>query len=98
MTFTVHPRSSEGAGRIYIKAFNDHKLYAIAPPGTTLWQSIGDVSAICAPDGPAIDLGGTIYYCGSNSIFALNPLGQVIWDIYREQTCQEPIPPSRHRP
>src|SRR5438876_9910134 len=34
------------------------------------------------PTAAAIDAGGSIYYCVSNSVFALSPTGEVQWSIF----------------
>ncbi len=68
-------------GTIYVPEAT-HTLDGVSPSGQVLWRSLeeqgrSDFPATVA----AVDAGGTIYYCVSNSIWALNPQGQVQWAV-----------------
>jgi hypothetical protein len=66
-------------------------LHAISPQGQIQWQTnLGKLAYGGNPTAPAIDAGGRIYYCVSNSVWALNPQGQVLWHV----ASSESIPPD----
>lgn len=66
-------------GSIYVATTLPTPLWAVAPGGQADWSALGSLN----PDinTPAVDAGGMIYYCVSNSIWSLNPQGQVQWAI-----------------
>jgi outer membrane protein assembly factor BamB len=69
-------------GHIYARGFFDHLLTCLSPTGQVLWKSVSD-GALHAPAlAPAIDAAGRLYYCASNSVFALNAQGAVLWSVY----------------
>jgi hypothetical protein len=68
-------------GVIYVAAAGSHTLYAVSSEGQILWQALESAS-IAPVTAPAIDAGGIIHYCFSNSVVALNPQGQVQWTVF----------------
>jgi len=76
------PPAVDGSGTIYVSANGSHTLYAVAPSGQLMWQALYSSSKLVPSTAPAIDAAGTIWYCVSNSIVALNPQGQVIWTLF----------------
>ncbi len=79
-------------GTIYVPEAT-HTLDAVSLSGQVLWQSLQEQGRSDFPATvPAVDAGGTIYYCVSNSIWALNPQGQVQWAV----TAPVYPPPGTH--
>src|SRR5216683_1444249 len=68
-------------GTIYVRAADDHSLYAISSPGQVLWHVLPDYQRYAPPTCPAICANGTLYYCASNTVWALNSQGQVQWSV-----------------
>jgi outer membrane protein assembly factor BamB len=66
-------------GTIYVSSSQDLSLYAISPTGQIKWHAVRYGPNTNAVSTPAIDTSGTIYYCVSNSVFALDPEGNVQW-------------------
>jgi outer membrane protein assembly factor BamB len=64
-------------GTIYV-ADQGRALTAISPTGQTKWRSV-KYSIPTLPTTPAVSSSGTIYYCVSNSLFAVTPEGTVEW-------------------
>ncbi len=64
-------------GTVYLAATITTPLWAVSSPGQPAWSALGSNPANVTT--PAIDAGGTIYYCISNSIWAVDPRGQVRW-------------------
>jgi outer membrane protein assembly factor BamB len=71
-------------GQIYAR-HSDHRLYCLGPTGQVLWQSVQDGALHHPAISPAIDAAGRLYYCASNSVFALNAQGAVLWSVYGGQ-------------
>ena len=68
-------------GILYVGEAGSHTLYAISPDGQILWHVLESAS-IAPVTAPAVDAGGTIHYCFSNSVVALSPQGQVQWTVF----------------
>ncbi len=66
-------------GTLYV-AGTARRLRAVTPAGELTWQALNGPQYGTATT-PAIDAGGRIYYCISNTVWALNPQGQVQWSI-----------------
>ncbi|MCL4787562.1 MAG: PQQ-binding-like beta-propeller repeat protein, partial [Verrucomicrobia bacterium] len=73
-------------GKLYVPGPVNNSLHAIAPGGQPLWQTNLHALPFGYPTAPAIDAGGRIYYCASNSVWALNPQGQVVWKVTTFET------------
>src|SRR5262249_43382932 len=73
-------------GTIYV-ANSDLALYSIGTNGQTNWL-VARYSAPLLPTTPAVDKNGTIYYCVSNSLFAISAQGAIQW------TFASPFPPA----
>lgn len=67
------------AGAIYVCG-PDRSLYAITADGQVSWNAIAAYPRF-GHTAPAVDSAGTIYYCISNAVWALNPQGQVQWVV-----------------
>ncbi len=67
-------------GTIYV-ADTARALYAVSPDGQVTWHTLSNAPMFGTATAPAVDAGGRIYYCVSNSVWALNPQGQVQWSI-----------------
>ena len=67
-------------GNIYIKDFNTRRLDALNPLGHVIWSALQD-GAHTVPSVPALTAGGTVYYCLSNTLAALNPQGRLEWSF-----------------
>ena len=61
-------------------AGSGRRLNAVTPGGQSSWQIL-DGPQYGEYTTPAVDAGGRIYYCISNTVWALNPQGQVQWSI-----------------
>jgi hypothetical protein len=68
-------------GTVYVSSYPIHVLYAISPAGQVVWQALGDPFRYAPATAPAIDAGSRIYYCASNSVWALSAQGQVLWAV-----------------
>ncbi|HEV2392527.1 MAG TPA: PQQ-binding-like beta-propeller repeat protein [Verrucomicrobiae bacterium] len=67
-------------GSIYVAAYQSHVLSAFTSQGQSSWQGPGYPSR--GPGSAAVtDAGGAVYYCVSNSVWALNSNGQVQWAV-----------------
>ena len=64
-------------GMIYV-ADTSLALTAIQADGQTIWRT-AQYAAPLLPTTPAIDAAGTLYYCVSNTLFAVSPAGAVLW-------------------
>ena len=69
------------SGTIYASAWASHTLYAITPDGQVAWHALFGSDTRTISTAATVDDAGTIYYCASNQISALNPQGQVQWTI-----------------
>jgi hypothetical protein len=73
-------------GSIYA-ADESRILHAIMPEGQESWQT----NLHGLPGGyftaPALDAGGRIYYCVSNSVWALNSQGHILWRVTTSETA-----------
>jgi outer membrane protein assembly factor BamB len=66
------------SGNIYLAG--GHTIYAVSSVDQPLWHAISG-NGLVAPPAAAIDAGETIYFCASNSIWALDAHGQVRWNL-----------------
>ena len=66
-------------GTIY-SADGTRALDAITPAGQPSWSVLASPARFTST-APAVDAGGRIYYCTSNSIWALAPQGLVLWKV-----------------
>jgi hypothetical protein len=73
------------AGNVYV-ADGSRNLHAITPAGELDWQTTLQGLSFGALTSPAIDAAGTIYYCISNSVWALNSQGQPQWKVTTSET------------
>ena len=78
-------------GTIYVGDGDDFGLSAFSPAGTGKWHVLPASSRSRPPPStPALDSAGNIYYCTSNTLWSLNPEGQVLWNVPGEQTGTSP--------
>ena len=68
-------------GTIYVANFGGEELSAISPAGELSWTVLGGTGYKPPASAPAVDASGRIYYCISNSVWALNSRGEVQWRI-----------------
>jgi outer membrane protein assembly factor BamB len=70
-------------GTIYVGERINLNLWSIKPNGQTNWSRAGaQVFHPPPPTAAAIDSSGTIYYCNSNTVFALSPAGEILWTFF----------------
>jgi hypothetical protein len=69
-------------GTIYVPATGSHTLYAISSTGQQLWTLTEPTGKGVPATAVAIDAGGIIYYCASNSVLALNEQAAVKWSVF----------------
>lgn len=67
-------------GRIYV-ADDGRVLNAITADGQISWLAVTSSPSLFSPTTPAVDAGGNIYYCCSNSVWMLNAQGQALWKL-----------------
>jgi outer membrane protein assembly factor BamB len=84
-TGLASPISIASDGSIYVAQLGRH-LYAFTSAGQALWDKLGAPQYFSAYTAPAVDAGGTLYYCVSNSVWALTPKGDVQWAITSPDT------------
>jgi outer membrane protein assembly factor BamB len=72
-------------GTLYAASSTGKRLHALAPTGQESWAALDGLppqpGATTVYTVPALDAGGTVYYCTSNCVWALNPQGQVQWTV-----------------
>ncbi len=70
-------------GTIYVGSYPGRTLYAVRPDGVATWQALSEFTLRYPPPptSPATDTSGMLYYCVSNSVFALTSQGQVQWVV-----------------
>lgn len=66
-------------GTLYAAVSGITPLWAITPSGQLAWGALNASRSQITT--PAVDCGGTVYYCVSNSIWALTPQGNVLWAV-----------------
>jgi hypothetical protein len=69
-------------GTIYVPATGSHTLYAISSTGQLLWTLAEPTGRGVPATAVAIDAGGVIYYCASNSVLALDEQAAVKWSVF----------------
>jgi len=72
-------------GTIYVAQLGRH-LYAFSSTGQATWDRLGAPQYFYSYTAPALDRGGTLYYCVSNTVWALTGQGEVQWAITSPET------------
>jgi outer membrane protein assembly factor BamB len=67
-------------GTAYLKDFNTRFLDALDSSGHVMWSVLQD-GAHTVPTVAALDVNGTLYYCVSNTLAALNSEGETQWSF-----------------
>src|SRR5699024_4074494 len=71
---------------LYVAGYQNHIMHMIDSTGELVWRTASNAPSSWPSTGPAIDRGGNIYYCVSNSVIALNGQGQFLWTVYAGYT------------
>jgi outer membrane protein assembly factor BamB len=79
-------------GTVYLGADPDRGLCAVTSAGAISWRSTSEPFSRypVRATTPATGASGTIYYCVSNSVYAISPQGKVQWVV----TAPGPPPPQ----
>ncbi len=77
-------------GKTFYMNLIGRDLARINGGGQTAWNTLQNPPQYGTVTGPAIDAAGTIYYCVSNSLWAVNPQGQVQWAVTVPQAPASP--------
>lgn len=67
-------------GTIYIGTDRSHYLTALSLTGQFQWAVLPQPSSSVSTT-PAVDSSGNIYYCVSNGVWAVSPLGVILWTV-----------------
>jgi outer membrane protein assembly factor BamB len=70
-------------GSLYVGSYPGKAIYAFAPNGQTVWHALSENYSFGPPPPTVAAIGdaGTVYYCVSNSVFALSQGGEVLWVV-----------------
>jgi outer membrane protein assembly factor BamB len=75
-------------GTIYVSSSYGDTLQAIKPGGQLAWRALSGLTYREATTAATIDTAGTVYYCTSNSLWALSPEGHVQWSFASSVSAQ----------
>jgi len=75
-------------GTIYVAGWGSHALYAVTADGSISWNALFSGSRVPST-AAAVDSQNMIYYCVSNSVWALNSQGQIQWAF---TAAYQPLP------